>query len=127
MHPLGYNMPIAEGGRSLSGGQKQAIGLARALIRKPQILFLDEPTAHFDTRSEAEFLERLKVLANGDMTIIVSTHRLSLLALVDRLLVFEQGLLIADGPRDQILAKLQALAQGPTIQPQAPAKKNAAV
>ena len=61
------------------------------------------------------------------MTIIVSTHRLSLLALVDRLLVFEQGLLIADGPRDQILAKLQALAQGPTIQPQAPAKKNAAV
>ena len=127
MHPLGYNMPIAEGGRSLSGGQKQAIGLARALIRKPQILFLDEPTAHFDTRTEAEFLERLKVLANGDMTIIVSTHRLSLLALVDRLLVFEQGLLIADGPRDQILAKLQALAQGPTIQPQAPAKKNAAV
>jgi len=127
MHPLGYNMPIAEGGRSLSGGQKQAIGLARALIRKPQILFLDEPTAHFDTRSEAEFLERLKVLANGDMTIIVSTHRLSLLALVDRLLVFEQGLLIADGPRDQILAKLQALAQGPTVQPQAPAKKNAAV
>jgi ATP-binding cassette subfamily C protein LapB len=127
MHPLGYNMPIAEGGRSLSGGQKQAIGLARALIRKPQILFLDEPTAHFDTRSEAEFLERLKVLANGDMTIIVSTHRLSLLALVDRLLVFEQGLLIADGPRDQILAKLQALAQGPTIQPQAPAQKNAAV
>jgi ATP-binding cassette, subfamily C, bacterial LapB len=126
-HPLGYNMPIAEGGRSLSGGQKQAIGLARALIRKPQILFLDEPTAHFDTRSEAEFLERLKVLADSDMTIIVSTHRLSLLTLVDRLLVFEQGLLIADGPRDQILAKLQALAHGPTTQPQAPARRNATV
>jgi hypothetical protein len=114
-------------GRSLSGGQKQAIGLARALIRKPQILFLDEPTAHFDTRSEAEFLDRLSVLADSDMTIIVSTHRLSLLALVDRLLVFEQGLLIADGPRDQILAKLQALAQGPISQPQAQAKRNAAV
>ena len=65
-HPLGYDMPIAEGGRSLSGGQKQAIGLARALIRKPRMLFLDEPTAHFDVRSEAEFLERLKALAQSE-------------------------------------------------------------
>lgn len=126
-HPFGYNLPISEGGRSLSGGQKQAIGLARALIRKPQILFLDEPTAHFDMRSEAEFLERLKGLAKGEMTIIVSTHRMSLLALVDRLLVFEQGHLIADGPRDQIIAKLQALGQGPTSQAHAPGDKNAAV
>ena len=69
-HPLGYDMPIAEGGRSLSGGQKQAIGLARILIRHPKILFLDEPTAHFDTSSEAEFLERLKALADRNMTII---------------------------------------------------------
>ena len=78
-HPLGYDMPIAEGGRSLSGGQKQAIGLARVLIRKPRVLFLDEPTAHFDVRSEAEFLERLKAIRGERMTIIVSTHRLSLL------------------------------------------------
>lgn len=126
-HPFGYGLPIAEGGRSLSGGQKQAIGLARAMIRKPQILFLDEPTAHFDTRSEAEFLERLKVLANSEMTIIVSTHRLSLLTLVDRLLVFEQGRLIADGPRDQIIARLQAAGAGPTFQPQTPTNRNAAV
>ena len=54
-HPLGYDMPISEGGRSLSGGQKQAIGLARVLIRQPKVLFLDEPTAHFDVRSEGEF------------------------------------------------------------------------
>src|SRR5207244_10456527 len=106
-HPLGYEMPIAEGGRSLSGGQKQAIGLARVLIRRPKILFLDEPTAHFDVRSEAEFLERLKALADGKMTIIVSTHRLSLLSLVDRLLLFEQGRLVADGPRDKVIALLQ--------------------
>lgn len=113
-HPLGYDLPIAEGGRSLSGGQKQAIGLARALIRKPQVLFLDEPTAHFDTRSEMEFLERLKALKQKNMTIIVSTHRMSLLALVDRLLVFDQGKLIADGPRDLVIARLQnaAAAQG---------------
>jgi len=121
-HPLGYDLPIAEGGRSLSGGQKQAIGLARALIRKPQVLFLDEPTAHFDTRSETEFLERLKALKQKDMTIIVSTHRMSLLSLVDRLMVFEQGKLIADGPRDLVIARLQntAAAQGakPNTNPQ---------
>jgi ATP-binding cassette subfamily C protein LapB len=108
-HPLGYDMPISEGGRSLSGGQKQAIGLARVLIRDPKVLFLDEPTAHFDVRSEAEFIERLKTLAARDMTVIVSTHRLSLLALVDRLLLFEKGQLVADGPRDQVITMLQGV------------------
>jgi len=117
-HPLGYEMPIAEGGRSLSGGQKQAIGLARVLIRRPKILFMDEPTAHFDVRSEAEFLERLKKLADGNMTIIVSTHRLSLLSMVDRLLLFEKGRLIADGPRDKVIALLQgAPVQAPAAAP----------
>lgn len=110
-HPLGYDMPIAEGGRSLSGGQKQAIGLARAMIRKPKIIFMDEPTAHFDVRSETEFLDRLKSIAMSDMTIIVSTHRPSLLTLVNRILVFERGKLVADGPRETILANLQASAK----------------
>ncbi|MEH2507290.1 ATP-binding cassette subfamily C protein LapB [Bradyrhizobium sp. AZCC 1578] len=106
-HPMGYDMPIAEGGRSLSGGQKQAIGLARVLIRKPRVLFLDEPTAHFDVRSETEFLERLKGMRGEQMTIIISTHRLSLLGMVDRLLLFDNGRLVADGPRDKVLALLQ--------------------
>ncbi|WP_139020743.1 type I secretion system permease/ATPase [Bradyrhizobium sp. ORS 285] len=110
-HPQGYEMMIAEGGRSLSGGQKQAIGLARVLIRKPRVLFLDEPTAHFDVRSEGEFLERLRVLAKGDkageMSIIVSTHRPSLLSLVDRILVFDSGKIVADGPTAQILTMLR--------------------
>jgi ATP-binding cassette subfamily C protein LapB len=106
-HPQGYEMMISEGGRSLSGGQKQAIGLARVLIRKPRVLFLDEPTAHFDVRSEAEFLERLKTLAKGEMTIIVSTHRPSLLSLVDRILVFDNGKIVADGPANQILTRLR--------------------
>ena len=116
-HPLGYEMPISEGGRSLSGGQKQAIGLARALIRRPKVLFLDEPTAHFDVRSEAEFLERLRTLADRSLTIIVSTHRLSLLSLVDRLLVFDKGRLVADGPRDKVLAQLQINVAKPAMQP----------
>ncbi|WP_426443269.1 type I secretion system permease/ATPase [Bradyrhizobium genosp. P] len=124
-HPLGYDMPISEGGRSLSGGQKQAIGLARMLIRKPQVLFLDEPTAHFDVRSEGEFLERLKAIRNERMTIIISTHRLSLLSMVDRLLLFDQGRLVADGPRDKVLALLQGKpAAGPTVN-QGPAGFNA--
>ena len=110
-HPLGYDMPIAEGGRSLSGGQKQAIGLARALIRRPKVLFLDEPTAHFDVRTEAEFLERLKVLSAENLTIMISTHRLSLLAFVERILLFERGKLVADGPRDKVIALLRG---GPT-------------
>ena len=122
-HPLGYDMPVAEGGRSLSGGQKQAIGLARVLIRAPKVLFLDEPTAHFDVRSEAEFIERLKTLAARDMTIIVSTHRLSLLSLVERLLLFDKGRLVADGPRDQIIAKLQGAGRGPQPAPAKPAPK----
>jgi ATP-binding cassette subfamily C protein LapB len=105
-HPLGYEMPVAEGGKSLSGGQKQAIGLARALIRNPRILFLDEPTAHFDVRSEAEFLERLKTIGGDRRTIIISSHRMSVLNFVDRILLFEKGRLVADGPRDKVIAML---------------------
>jgi len=119
-HPMGYDMPISEGGRSLSGGQKQAIGLARVLIRKPRILFLDEPTAHFDIRSEQEFLERLKAMRESQMTIIISTHRLSLLSMVDRLLLFDNGRLVADGPRDKVLALLQGK---PAVPDPAPAQR----
>jgi ATP-binding cassette subfamily C protein LapB len=107
-------MMIAEGGRSLSGGQKQAIGLARMLIRKPKVLFLDEPTAHFDVRSEAEFLSRLQELAKGNTTILIATHRPSVLALVDRVLVFDRGRLVADGPRAEIVARMKAPQTGPT-------------
>ena len=114
-HPLGYDMPVAEGGRSLSGGQKQAIGLARVLIRRPKVVFFDEPTAHFDVRSETEFLERLKGLAREQMTIIISTHRFSLLGYVDRILLFDKGRLVADGPRDKVLALLRGPKQASEI------------
>ena len=118
---------IAEGGRSLSGGQKQAIGLARILIRKPRILFLDEPTAHYDVRSETEFLERLRTMSKSDMTIIVSTHRPSLLALVDRLLWIERGRVVADGPRDQVLASIRNTVAGNPADAAAARKPHAAI
>ncbi|MFN3482209.1 MAG: ATP-binding cassette domain-containing protein, partial [Rhabdaerophilum calidifontis] len=105
--PLGYELPIAEGGRSVSGGQRQAIALARALIRKPRILFLDEPTSALDLRSEAEFCERIALMQAGT-TLIVSTHRVSLLRIVDRILVFDAGRVVADGPRDEVLNALNA-------------------
>jgi ATP-binding cassette subfamily C protein LapB len=68
---------------------------------------MDEPTAHFDVRSEAEFLERLQTLAAAKMTIIISSHRLSVLNFVDRILLFEKGRLVADGPRDKVIAALR--------------------
>jgi len=86
------------------------------LIRKPRVLFLDEPTAHFDIRSEAEFLERLKAIRGDRMTIIISTHRLSLLSMVDRLLLFDNGRLVADGPRDKVLAILQGKPVAPPVE-----------
>jgi ATP-binding cassette subfamily C protein LapB len=82
------------------------------------VLFLDEPTAHFDVRSEAEFLDRLKAIRGERMTIIISTHRLSLLNMVDRLLLFDNGRLVADGPRDTVLAILQGKAAKPVPSPE---------
>ncbi|MCZ8185902.1 MAG: type I secretion system permease/ATPase [Beijerinckiaceae bacterium] len=105
-HPEGYDMRIAEGGRSLSGGQRQSVALARVLLRRPRILFLDEPTSALDVTSEAEFCARLDAALGRDTTFIVCTHRVSLLSFIERLLVFENGRLIADGPRDTVLAGL---------------------
>jgi ATP-binding cassette subfamily C protein LapB len=105
-HPDGYDMAVAEGGRSLSGGQRQSVALARVLIRNPKILFMDEPTSALDMSSESEFCARLNTVLGRDSTFVVSTHRVSLLRFVDRLIVFEHGRIIADGPRDRILTEL---------------------
>lgn len=105
-HPQGYDMIIAEGGRSLSGGQRQSVALARVLLRRPPVLFLDEPTSALDVASEAEFCRKLDEMLGRDTTFLVCTHRVSLLTFVDRLLVFEQGRLVADGPRDKVLAAM---------------------
>jgi ATP-binding cassette subfamily C protein LapB len=104
-------MPVAERGRSLSGGQKQAIAIARTVIREPKILFLDEPTSAADTSTERALVMRLKAELPPKTTIIVSTHRDGLLELVDRLVVFDGGRVMLDGPKAEVIRQLREVAQ----------------
>jgi ATP-binding cassette, subfamily C, bacterial LapB len=105
-HPKGFNMQVGEGGRFLSSGQRQTVVLARAFLLEPHIIFLDEPSGSMDMASERQLIQRLKVAFRPDQTVIVTTHRYNVLALIDRLVVVDNGRVVADGPRDEILAKL---------------------
>jgi ATP-binding cassette subfamily C protein LapB len=101
-------MPIGERGDSLSGGQRQSIAVARALINNPPILLLDEPSSNMDNQSETAFKRRLGELAGGTPMLLV-THRTALLDLVERLMVIDGGRIVADGPKEQVI---EALRQG---------------
>ena len=100
-HPLGLDMPIL-GNASLSGGQRQAVGLARVLLQDPPILLLDEPTAAFDQNSEKQVIDYLQKWL-GRRTLILTTHKKSVLALVDRAVVLRNGQVIMDGPLNQVV------------------------
>lgn len=106
-HPQGMDWQISERGESLSGGQRQALALARALAHDPPILLLDEPSSAMDYSSEAQFKQRLQQFATGK-TMLIITHRASLMDLADRILVLDDGLVVADGARDEVIAALQA-------------------
>ena len=110
-HPRGYDMPVGERGEGLSGGQRQAVALARALLLDPPILLLDEPTTGFDVAGEHRFRNRMQEIA-AEKTILMITHRANLLPLVDRLLVLDNGRLAAEGPRDAVIQQLNAGAPG---------------
>ena len=105
-HPQGYDMIIGERGDSLSGGQRQSIAIARALINNPPVLLLDEPSSNMDNESESGLKRRLKAIAS-DKTLVLITHRTSLLDLVDRLIVVDNGRIVADGPKDQVVEALR--------------------
>jgi ATP-binding cassette subfamily C protein LapB len=107
-HPLGLSQPIGERGRGLSGGQKQAVALARLLLRKPRLLFLDEPSSAMDVNSETELIRRLKDGIDRNTTLFVCSHRLAFLELVDRLIVIDRGKIVADGKKDDVLQALAA-------------------
>lgn len=104
--PDGYDTPIGEGGVVLSGGQKQRIGLARALYGSPTLLVLDEPDSNLDTDGEAAFIKTLEELRVAKVTTIVITHKLSLLAKVEKLLLMQDGALALYGPRDAVFARM---------------------
>lgn len=107
-HPKGFDMQISERGDSLSGGQRKCVALARAMVHEPPILLMDEPTGSMDHSTEVAVKQQLSACLKG-RTWLVVTHRNSLLEMVDRILVIDNGKLVADGPRDSVI---QALQQG---------------
>jgi len=109
-NPAGFAAQVGEQGKALSGGQRQAVALARALVRDPEVLILDEPTSNMDTDSELLLQKRLQTVIGG-RTLVLVTHRLSMLRIVDRLVVMEDGQIKMDGPRDVVLQGLRERSQ----------------
>ncbi|MBB6521490.1 type I secretion system permease/ATPase [Pseudoteredinibacter isoporae] len=105
-HPMGFQRPVGERGAFLSGGQRQSIGVARALIKDPSIYLLDEPSTGMDNSTEAKLKQNLMQVTQGK-TVILVTHKTSLLDLVDRIIVLENGKLIADGSKESVLDALK--------------------
>ncbi|MEY5097906.1 MAG: hypothetical protein RJA36_625 [Pseudomonadota bacterium] len=105
-NPQGFDLPVGERGESLSGGQRQGVAIARAVLGDPPILLLDEPTSAMDHASEEAVKQRLAEHARGKTMLLVS-HRNSLLDLAERLIVIDAGRIVADGPREQVVAALR--------------------
>ena len=100
----GFDRPVGEGGGRLSGGQRAFLSLARALVSPAKLLFLDEPTGAMDSQTEKLFVERLSQSLTAGQTLVISTHRPALFAVCNRLVVLDKGRIVADGPRDEVLA-----------------------
>lgn len=109
-HPAGYGLTVGPHGRRLSGGERQAVCLARTLVRRAPVMVLDEPTSAMDSQLERRIVQRLRAELDG-ATVLIATHRMPLLELVDRVVWLEGGRIIADGPKAEVLqraAKLSA-------------------
>ncbi len=123
--PKGYDTPIGRSGSFLSGGQRQRIGLARALYGDPSLVVLDEPNSNLDEAGEAALVQAVMELKAHGKTVVVITHRTSIIGVVDKILFLREGQLQLFGPRQEVLATLvraqQQAAQAPAAQPVAPA------
>lgn len=108
-HPKGLQLFLGDKGSNLSGGQRQGIALARLILRRPKVLFLDEPTNAMDQQMEADVIVRLQELAQGRTTLIFCTHRMSLAAIAKRFIVLDQGRKVLDGPQQEVLARLRSV------------------
>jgi ATP-binding cassette subfamily C protein LapB len=106
-HPRGLDLPISEGGRGLSGGQRVLTGLTRLLLAKPKLILLDEPTSNLDVDTEALVLRTLHASLTPDVTLMMVTHKLQLLNLVNRVFVMGGGQIALDGPTGEVLKRLQ--------------------
>jgi len=118
--PKGYDTPIGEAGNLLSGGQRQRIGLARAVYGNPRLIVLDEPNANLDDAGEAALFKTIQQLKARGRTVFLITHRPAALAVADRILMLRDGEMMANGPRDAVLAALKAQRPAPAQQPQLP-------
>ena len=119
-HPKGLEMPISEGGHGVSGGQRQLIGLTRLLLAQPAVWLLDEPTSSMDDETERRTLALLAGSVGAHQTLVVVTHKASVLSLVDRLVVLAEGRIALDGPRDAVLARLRQSHTPPAATPATP-------
>ncbi len=106
--PKGYDTPIGEAGALLSGGQRQRVALARAIYGSPALMVLDEPNANLDDAGEVALINTVQHMKSKGGTVVVITHRPSILAVADRALLLVEGRVQAEGPRDVVLATLQA-------------------
>ncbi|MDD2811446.1 type I secretion system permease/ATPase [Rhodoferax sp.] len=112
--PKGYDTPIGEAGNLLSGGQRQRIGLARAVYGNPQLVVLDEPNANLDDAGEAALFKTIAQLKAKGSTVFLITHRPGAISVADRLLILRDGQVVANGPRDAVIAAMQAPRPAPT-------------
>jgi ATP-binding cassette subfamily C protein LapB len=123
-HPRGLELGINEGGRGLSGGQRQLVGLTRLLLAQPRIILLDEPTASMDAQLEARVMKHLFEEISPETTLVVVTHKTALLTHVNRIIVVDKGRIVADGPRDQVLARLQQARPMSVVSPSSQASQS---
>lgn len=124
--PHGYDSPLGWGGRGLSAGQAQRVGLARALYGDPPLILLDEPNAHLDAAGEGQLVETLMALKARNAAVLIVAHRMGVLAAVDKILVLRDGRVEAYGARDEIIARLGGGPAAPIEGPPRPIKRSAA-
>ena len=124
--PNGYDSVLGWGGRGLSAGQAQRVGLARALYGNPPIILLDEPNAHLDAAGEGQLVDTLMALKAREAAVLVVAHRMGVLAAVDKILVLRDGRIEAYGSRDEIISRLGSGPATPIEGPPPPAKRSAA-
>ncbi len=103
--PGGYDLQLSDGGKGLSGGQRQSIALSRSLVHKPTHLIFDEPTSAMDMNAESSFINQADAILK-DSTLLIVTHRMPLLNLVDRIIIMNEGQIVEDGSKDEVIKKI---------------------